>query len=127
MKFTINKKTYDSLPFDFEMMCQIEERGIETEELGNKKKFVTAKAYFAICSGLPDIVASNEINAHVIAGGNLAELMNAMNKEMDDSAFIKALLKQTQQNETETTQEATPQEVPQIQETSETKSESTEA
>lgn len=126
MKFTVNGKEYNAIPIEFETICKFEEMGIESEELGNKKTLSTLKAYFAMCAGIPDIVASKEINAHVIAGGNLSELMTVMQDEMGKSDFIKAVQKQTgeapQTEETPKVEEVT---TPQL--VSETKSESTEA
>lgn len=118
MEFIVNKKKYNSVPFEFETMCQLEERGIEAEELGNKKTLTTLRAYFALCSGLPDEVASAEINKHIVSGGNLSELMNVMNKEMNNSDFIQAVLNQTEEEpqtvpQTQVAPQTTPQ--PQIQ------------
>jgi len=129
MKFTVNGKEYNAVPIEFETICKFEEMGIESEELGTKKTLSTLKAYFAMCAGIPDIVASKEINAHVVAGGNLSELMKVLEDEMEKSDFIKAVQKQTEEApQTEEVPQTAPQiaEVPQIV-PSETKSESTEA
>lgn len=118
MEFIVNKKKYNSIPFEFETMCQLEERGIEAQDLGNKKTLTTLRTYFSLCSGLPDEVASAEINRHIVGGGNLAELTAVMNKEMNDSAFIQAVLNQVEEEpqtvpQTQVAPQTTPQ--PQIQ------------
>lgn len=124
MLFTINKKQYNSAPFEFETMCQLEERGIEAEDIGNKKMLSTIRAYFAICSGLPDVLASKEINQHIINGGDLNEIREVIDKEMDKSDFIRAILNRMSDEEVQT--EEVSQTVPQIVPQNETKSENTE-
>lgn len=116
MTFTINNKQYNSVPFEFETMCQFEERGIEAEEIGNKKTFSVIKAYFSMCSGLPDVIAGQEINSHVINGGDFVEIREVMEKEMDKSDFINAILNRAKNTE-----------VSQTEETSKEKSENTKA
>lgn len=126
MQFTINKKQYNSIPFDFETMCQLEERGIEIEDIGTRKTLSTIRAYFSMCSGFPNVLASKEINQHIVSGGNLTELMEVIDKEMEKSDFVNAVLRGAETpQETPQTQEI-PQATPQIV-TSEQQSDNTEA
>ena len=132
MKFAINKKTYNSKEIDFETFCQLEERGIEIEEVGVKKRLNTLKAFLSIWGEIPEEVASSELNNHIINKGTFDELNSVIDKEMNNSDFIQAILQQ--KGEVSQTEEA-PQteESPKVEETttpqlvSETKSESTEA
>lgn len=101
-KFVVNEKEYVAKPFDFNMICDLEDCGFDMSELGNKM-LKAARAYFAICSGLTPEQAGKEIEQHVIHGGNLTGVMDAMRSEMDASDFFRALLKG---------QEAEAQEIP---------------
>lgn len=92
MKFVLNNKEYNSKPFDFEIMCELEERGFEPEDIGVRKNMTFMREYFAMCSGLSKDEASKEINEQVVNNGSIGELADVVMKEMDESDFIKAIL-----------------------------------
>lgn len=90
--FTVNKKGYKAKPFDFNLVCDLEDMGISMREM-NKKQMATMRAYFALCAGMSNEQAGKEMEAHVIAGGNFEEISTVLNEEMDKSDFFRALIK----------------------------------
>lgn len=98
--FTVNKKEYKAKPFDFNLVCDLEDMGISMREM-NKKQMVTMRAYFALCAGISNEQAGKEMEAHIIAGGNFEEISTALNEEMDKSDFFRALIKTAEEEDTE--------------------------
>lgn len=100
--FVINGKTYTAAPIDFNAMCALEDVGVSVMDM-NKKPMSTARAYFALCydGGDDAEAAGKEIEAHIINGGELTNLVNAMNAEIQKSGFFQALNKR-QETETQT-------------------------
>ena len=90
--FTVNGKEYKAKAFDFNMVCDLEDMGIPLAEMGKKPTILT-RAYLAICSGKGKEYAGKELEEHFIKGGNLEELAEALNKEMEESDFFRALNK----------------------------------
>lgn len=91
-KFIINGVSYPAKPFSFNLICDLEEKGISMEEM-RKKPTSTARAYFALCANFDDERAGSEIEKHLIAGNDLTDLINAMSKAMNESDFFLALSK----------------------------------
>jgi hypothetical protein len=91
-KFTINGVSYPAKPFTFNLICELEEKGVSMEEM-RKKPTSTARAYFALCAGFDDETAGSEIEKHLIAGEDLTGLINAMTQSMNESDFFLALSK----------------------------------
>ena len=98
MIFKVNKKEYKTVPFDFNLVCEMEDMGVSVNEMG-KKRFSVVRAYFALCAGISNVEAGKELEAHAIAGGNFEEIYKALNEEMDKSDFFHAISKKA---ETET-------------------------
>lgn len=92
-KFKINGKEYIAKKFDFNLMCDLEDMGVDVTERKSNK---IIRAYFAICAGLTDEEAGNEINSHIISGNTLEEFTEVMTKEMEKSDFFQAVLKRTE-------------------------------
>lgn len=107
--FTINGKEYKAKPFDFNMVCDLEDMGISLEEIGSKR-LSSIRAYFGLCSGLSKEKAGKEIEQQFIKYGELDEISEALNKEMESSDFFHSLAErakaetatdETQESETE--------------------------
>lgn len=98
--FTVNGTEYKAKPFDFNLVCDLEDMGISLEEMGNKKMSMV-RAYFALCAGKGNEFAGKELNAHFVGGGKFEGVIEAMNKEMENSDFFQALNK-TAETETAT-------------------------
>lgn len=87
--FTINGKTYKAKPFDFNLLCDMEDMGVSVGE--NSKSLSMLRAYLAICAGEDNEFAGREINQHVVGGGSLDGAFDALKKEMELSDFFQAL------------------------------------
>lgn len=88
--FTINGKKHTAAPFDFNLVCDLEEKGIQMEEM-SKKQMSTLRAYLALCTGMSIEQAGKELEAHKIAGGSFEEISRAFNSEMEKSDFFRSL------------------------------------
>lgn len=91
-KFTVNEKEYKAKAFDFNMVCDLEDLGVSMADAG-KKPMGMVRAYFAVCADVPMDIAGKEIEAHIIKGGKLDDVMTAMSKEMEKSDFFRSLTK----------------------------------
>ena len=101
MKFTINGKEYNSVPLDFNAVCDIEDMGISITDYGTKNTGLM-RSYLSLCSGLPLRQAGTEISAHIIGGGTLDEFSEVFGKEAEKSDFFQALTKrENPENQTE--------------------------
>lgn len=98
--FSINEKAYNAKPFDFNLVCDLEDMGISLQEMG-KKRMSVIRAYFALCAGMSNEDAGLEIEKHIIAGGSLEDLSAAMNDEMEKSDFFRTLFKKEEAEVTE--------------------------
>lgn len=90
--FTVNGTEYKAKPFDFNLVCDLEDMGVSLEEMG-KKKMSMVRAYFGLCAGKGSEFAGKELNAHFVSGGKFEDIIEAMNKEMEISDFFQALIK----------------------------------
>ena len=88
--FEINGKTYKGIDFGFGTVCDLEDMGIPMENYGNKPRLLQ-RGYFALCAGITAEQAGKEIEAHIIAGGNLVGLAEAMQDAIDKSDFFRAI------------------------------------
>ena len=102
--FTINGKLYQAREITFNTICELEDAGVSLTEI-EQKPISTVRSYFAICLGGNKEVAGQEIEKHIINGGNLDEIMTAFREELADSDFFQALTK-TANEETQENQEA---------------------
>lgn len=99
--FTVNGIRYVAKAFDFNLLCDLEDLGINIENMG-AKTMSTARTYFALCCDGDKEFAGNELQKHIINGGDFEELITAMAKEMDESDFFQAMA-QKRESETEKT------------------------
>ena len=91
-RFTVNKKEYNARPFDFNLICDLEDLGVSVTEIA-KKPIATVRAYFALCVNGGKEVAGKELEAHLKNGGSLEDIMSVMSVEMDESDFFRSLAK----------------------------------
>lgn len=96
----INGKKYDAAKMNFNAVCQLEEYGVSLADMKNKN-FSMIRAYFGLCSGLDVDDAGSELEAHMISGGKLDELTQAMTKELNESDFFQAMRKTAETKKTE--------------------------
>ena len=98
--FVVNGVTYVAKPFDFDMVCELEDMGVTFERI-DKMPMSLIRAYFAICANTDKEQASALIQNHMIHGGKLDEITTAMSKEMENSDFFRALSEKEEQTSTE--------------------------
>lgn len=101
MTFTINGKEYEGAKYNYNTSCLFEEMGVSIAELGKKPQSVM-RAYLAISGGMELEEAGNEIEQHIINGGELTEIQSAFAKELADSGFFKSLVNLSMKDEEET-------------------------
>lgn len=90
--FVVNGTTYRALPFTFNLIVDLEDMGLSLADI-QKKPMSVVRAYFALCAGKDKDFAGEELQAHILSGGNMEDVFNAMAKEMEDSDFFRNLNK----------------------------------
>lgn len=93
-RFTVNGVTYTAKPFDFGMVCDLEGVGVSIAN-ASKMSMSFIRGYFAVCADLDKDEAAALIQEHMMNGGTLDDISNAMAKEMNDSDFFRALSNKT--------------------------------
>lgn len=88
--FKINGIEYKAKPFDFNLVCDLEDMGITLNNMSGRNTSLI-RAYFGICSGLSKEKAGKEIEQQFIKYGELNEISEALNKEMESSDFFRSL------------------------------------
>lgn len=89
--FTINDQTYTALAFDYNLICDMEEVGFDVQRRSGSA-LAMLRAYLAVCSGTYDTAwAGNEINTHVIKGGEIGDQLTVMYDKLNESDFFQAL------------------------------------
>lgn len=86
--FTLNGKEYKALPFEIGMVCDLEEYGINLENMFNRGSSLI-RAYVGICSGRGKDFATMEMQAHIMNGGNFEEINKVMAKKIEESDFFR--------------------------------------
>lgn len=93
--FVVNGITYVAKPFDFNLICDLEDSGVPIEDMG-KKPMTVIRAYIAICMGGSVEEAGEQMELHVVSGGDFSDVTTAMQKEMEESDFFQALNKRAE-------------------------------
>ena len=104
--FTLNNRRYEAREFDFNLICDLQEMGIDILDMSSLKNnpLSSIRAYTSLCVGADKELAGEEIQAHILNGGGFDEIMSAMQKKMEESDFFQALNKGPE----EETQKSTP-------------------
>lgn len=102
---TINGNSYPAKDITFNTVCEFEDMGIKLSEL-EKKSTMLLRAYAAVCMGCDADKAGAELGAHIMSGGDLKEVAEALNKAIEESDFFQALAKRTAETNGESTQTA---------------------
>lgn len=97
--FTINGVTYTAKKFNFNTICDFEERGISLDSIA-EHPMTFMRVYLAMCCGKSVEFAGDELENHLINGGTFEDLMNIVQLEMDESGFFQALNKGAEKNTT---------------------------
>ena len=99
-KIIVNGKEYVAKEFTFNLICDLEEMGYDMDSMGNKPMSVI-RAYFALCAGVTMDVAGKEIESHLIGGGDMAVISEAMQEQMENSDFFRNLTQTEEKKVTE--------------------------
>lgn len=86
----INGKDYTVPEMDFNAVCELEERGINLLNMGEgtPKIATMLRGITAWVMGVDNNTAAKEIQEHIMAGGNIGEILDAINVAMDESGFF---------------------------------------
>ena len=97
---TINNKRYEAKEFDFNMICDLQEMGINVLNMSSIRQnpIPIIRAYAALCMDADKDIAGAEVQAHVIAGGGFEEILEVITKMMEESDFFQALNKTAEKN-----------------------------
>lgn len=87
----INGKEITAKPIDFNATIELNDLGGDIYSFGTKP-LAALRAYLAYCEGVSAEEAGQEIEAHIVWGGDLSDLSTAFMKACDDSAFFKAMI-----------------------------------
>lgn len=87
----INGKEITAKPIDFNATIELNDLGGDIYSFGTKP-LAALRAYLAYCEGVSAEEAGQEIEAHIVGGGDLSDLSAAFMKACDDSAFFKAMI-----------------------------------
>lgn len=94
--FSVNGKVYQSKEFTFGVIRQFEDYGLQMSEIQNKPMTMVS-AYLSVCGKMPLDKADEEINEHIINGGNFDDVMEVISEEMNNSRFFQALNKKSEE------------------------------
>lgn len=76
--FTINGNEVVAKEIDFNLLADFDNYGVSIED-ASSKPLVFMRTYVACCMNKSAEEAGSEINAHIINGGNLGDIMDVMN------------------------------------------------
>lgn len=90
--FRVNGKTYFKREITFNAICDLDKMGISISNLKDTP-FAAARAYLAICGNLNEDVAGDEIQEHVMGGGDISVILNAFAESLSESGFFRGIEK----------------------------------
>lgn len=96
--YTLNGKEYKDIQLTYNEVCKLDEKGIDISkiDINNASTFYlfrVLRAIIAISFGGNDEIAGNEIEAHIVNGGKIEDLVEVLNKALANSGFFQALNK----------------------------------
>lgn len=97
---TINGKTYVAKEFDFNMICDLQDMGVDISSIA-KTPMAAVRAYVAICMGVDKELAGKEIESHVVNGGELDKVMETLASKFENSDFFRKLSQSKEKDNTE--------------------------
>ena len=98
--FTINNRRYEAKEFDFNLVCDLQEMGVDILDIASIRKTPTTiiRSYLALCMDGDKEIAGVEMQNHIVGGGNFDEILNVIMKKMEESDFFQALSKEAEAN-----------------------------
>lgn len=104
MKFTINGTEYEGAKYDFNTHCDFDAMGVNVLSI-RKNPLPVIRAYLAISTGMDLHEAGKELEKHLIDGGSYTDIISCLAKEMNDSDFFMAMIKENQEPKEKTKRE----------------------
>lgn len=104
--FIINEKNYVAKTFDFNLVCDLEDRGVDITKALTGSVLPLCRAYLSVCGNISPEVAGNEIQAHIINGGTIEDLAGIISDEVGKSDFFRHLTKNENKEVTEDAEQA---------------------
>lgn len=91
--FTINNRRYEARDFDYNMICDLSEMGVNILDMSEIRKNPTntIRAYVALCMDVEKDIAGDELQKHIVGGGSFDDVMNVMTSMIEESDFFQAL------------------------------------
>jgi len=93
--FELNGKTIIARDFDFNMVCEFEDKGISLTNFGDRNLSLI-RAYVASCMNIDVAEAGLMLQEHIKAGGSFDDVSNVIAKKVSESDFFQALNKTTE-------------------------------
>ncbi len=94
--FLLNGNTYPIKDMGVNMLCDLEDMGISMSDM-QTKSFSFIRAYVSMCMKVDPDKAGREIELHLINGGSLESIMDAIKEAMDNSDFFRSLTKKEEE------------------------------
>lgn len=98
--FEVNGKRYTGAELTYGNICLLEDYGVSITEIGGRnyhKNLSTPTAYFALSAGFDFDTAAEEIQADIVASGDMGRvikgIMGAFTQAINESDFFQALRK----------------------------------
>lgn len=88
--FEINKVVYKGKEISFNAMCEFEDHGVSFDEI-DKKPMKFAREYLAFCGDMNSAKAGQEIEKHIVDGGDLSGLYESLAEAVETSGFFRAM------------------------------------
>ena len=85
----LNGNHYEIPELTFNTVCRMEEMGISLTEI-EKKPMAAIRGFLALAVGDTE-KAGNELEAHILNGGNLESITREINKAVSESGFFQKL------------------------------------
>lgn len=86
----INNKIYKIPELNYNTICILEEMGISLTDM-DKRVFSTVRGFVALAMNGDYEKAGEEIEEHLKNGGSLDEVLEEINKAVEESGFFQAL------------------------------------
>lgn len=90
--FLLNGNTYPIKDIGVNMLCDFEEMDISMADM-QKKSMSFIRAYLSSCTGMDVTKTGRELELHLMNGGNLDGIMDAIKTAMEESDFFRAISK----------------------------------
>ena len=107
--FTVNGKKYKPIELDFNAVCDMAENGVSISDF-NSKPMAAARAYFALYFGGDMTTAGREIQAHLVNGGKLDDVISAFATSIEESGFFQTFAPAEEETDGQTEEEETTEE-----------------